>query len=267
MPVLIIVVAVALLMVAGLIALRLATRSSKVYNGPDLTLYELARLAGGRYRVLNTALAALAAGEMIQARRDGMLTRTATASEEIVHPVEAEILALLEARQDGVMVWDVKAEVVLRGAGVAALAERLRELKMIEDEDLRMVPTRLGQAALAHYRLRHREEKILPSRSGDHLPGKESSLFGIALYGLHQMRDQEMAKVFTLSGAVPPPPPGWDETPRRPRRGKKGGSSRGGSSGPGDSSSSPLPREAHWYSAGSNWSSGDSGGSSCGSGY
>ncbi|MFJ2028857.1 TIGR04222 domain-containing membrane protein [Streptosporangium sp. NPDC087985] len=205
---LIIVVVIALVVVAGLIALRLAIRAPKVYKGPEVGVYELAQLAGGRFRVANTALASLAARELIRTQRDGTLTRVAGASEEAVDPVEADILAMLDARPDGVMVWDVRAEVALRGSGVAGLVERLQELGLLEDEGTRLAPTRLGEAALAHYRLRHREERILPPRPRDRTSGGEFGLFGVALYGLSQMKDREVAGVLSLS-SPPPRGPGW----------------------------------------------------------
>ncbi|MFF5206693.1 TIGR04222 domain-containing membrane protein [Streptosporangium sp. NPDC000396] len=207
-PTLITIAVVALLAVAGLIAVRLAMHSTKTYQGPELTAYELAELAAGRFRVLNTALASLSARKMIRIEPGGKLTRMTVASEGTVHPVEADILALLETRRDGAMVWEVKAEVA-RGPAVAALIERLLELELVEDEVTRIVPTRLGQAALAHYRLRHREERTLPPRPRDHHTSEEEfNLCGVALYGLHQMADQEAAAVLSMSGTTSSPPRG-----------------------------------------------------------
>ncbi|MFC7647733.1 TIGR04222 domain-containing membrane protein [Streptosporangium lutulentum] len=93
-----IVVTVALLVVAGLIALRLAMRSPKGYRGPDLEPYELAQLAAGRFRVLNTVLASLAAEGRVRIPSTGHLTLTGTTSAGPVRPLEAEVLSLLEGR-------------------------------------------------------------------------------------------------------------------------------------------------------------------------
>ncbi|AWS46777.1 TIGR04222 domain-containing membrane protein [Streptosporangium sp. 'caverna'] len=207
--VLIVVVTVALLMVAGLIALRLAMHAPRGYAGPDLGPYELALLAAGRFRVLNTALASLAADERVRIPPTGILTLTGSTSTDPAHPVkvmepvEAEVLGLLEGRRDGLPVWEIKAALV-QGAAVTALIARLEELGLVVAGDSRqVVPTRAGQAALAHYRLRHREGRSLPPRSRDHVTVDASNLFGVALYGLGQVVDRELATVLSMSGVLP----------------------------------------------------------------
>jgi hypothetical protein len=205
--VLIVVVTVALLVVAGLIALRLAMHSPKSYVGPDLGPYELAQLAAGRFRVLNTALVSLAARKRVRIQLNGNLTLTGTTPTGSVHPVEAEVLALLEGRRDGLPVWEIKAALV-QGAAVTALIARLEELRLVATGDSRQVaPTRIGQAAVAHYRLRHREGRSLPPRSRDHVATDELNLFGVALYGLGQVADRELATVLSMSGTLPPSSP------------------------------------------------------------
>jgi hypothetical protein len=208
--VLIVVVTVALLMVAGLIALRLAMHAPRGYTGPDLGPYELALLAAGRFRVLNTALASLAADKRVRIPLTGILTLTGATSTDPAHPakvmepVEAEVLGLLEGRRDGLPVWEIKAALV-QGAAVTALIARLEELGLVAagDDSRQVVPTRAGQAALAHYRLRHREGRSLPPRSRDHVTVDASNLFGVALYGLGQVVDRELATVLSMSGVLP----------------------------------------------------------------
>lgn len=197
--VLVIVVTVSLLVIAGLVALILVMHSPKAYKGPELDPYELAQLAGGRYRVLNTALTSLTGRKLARAGRDGKLTRTDTTPGSSVHPVEAEILALLEAEPDGVPIREIKAAFV-RGPAVAELIIQLKETGLVDTGDFRRVePTRLGQAALAHYRLRHREDRSLPPRARDHVSKDELNLFGVALYGLCQLKDRELSTVLSLN--------------------------------------------------------------------
>ncbi|MGV9775542.1 TIGR04222 domain-containing membrane protein [Streptosporangium sp. NPDC003464] len=285
---LIVVVTVALVTVAGLIALRLAMHSPKVYRGPAPDLYELSQLAGGRFRVANTALAALAARGALTARRDGRLIRAAPPPQGIAdpegpppperisgpgrisdleaasppegtsaprrvsgpagipppaetsspgrisgpegtsdlegssrlagasHPVEAEILALLGDRPGGLPVWEVKAAVV-RGPAVTALIAHMEGLGLVEAcGAARVEPTRLGQAALVHHRLRHREEASLPPRPRDHVSRAEFDLCGIALYGLGRASDRELAAVLSLSGTPAPPASGGRIPPGAP---------------------------------------------------
>ncbi|SFK35938.1 TIGR04222 domain-containing protein [Streptosporangium canum] len=225
---LIVVMTVVLVTVAGLVALRLAMHSPKIYRGPALAPYELAQLAGGRFRVANTALASLAARGALRASRDGRLTLAgpgperspappdAGVPERSPHPLEAEILALLGAGGDGSPVWEVKAAVV-HGPAVAALIGRLEELGLADTGDgARAEPTRLGQAALAHYRLRHREEGALPPRARDHTSGEEYELAGVALYGLGRMKDRRLASLLSLSGTLPPSAPSGREPPAPP---------------------------------------------------
>ncbi|MDP9848971.1 TIGR04222 domain-containing membrane protein [Streptosporangium lutulentum] len=202
-----IVVTVALLVVAGLIALRLAMRSPKGYRGPDLEPYELAQLAAGRFRVLNTVLASLAAEGRVRIPSTGHLTLTGTTSAGPVRPLEAEVLSLLEGRPDGLPVWEIKAALV-RGAAVTALIARLEKLGLLVAGDSgQVVPTRAGQAAVAHYRLRHREGRSLPPRPRDHVVLGDPGVFGVALYGLGQVADRELAAVLSMSGASPPSGP------------------------------------------------------------
>ncbi|MFD8559364.1 TIGR04222 domain-containing membrane protein [Streptosporangium canum] len=264
---LIVVMTVALVMVAGLVALRLAMHSPKIYRGPALDPYELAQLAGGRFRAANTALASLAARRALRASRDGRLTLAGPGPERspappeagvpersphpleaeireqpsepseagaagvaerssgpleagvpewTPHPLEAEILALLGAGCDGSPVWEVKAAVV-HGPAVAALIGRLEELGLADTGDgVRAEPTRLGQAALAHYRLRHREEGSLPPRARDHTSREEYELAGVALYGLGRMKDRRLASLLSLSGTLRPSAPSGREPPAPP---------------------------------------------------
>lgn len=280
---LIVVMTVALVTVAGLVALRLAMYSPKIYRGPALDPYELAQLAGGRFRVANTALASLAARGALRASRDGRLTLSdpgperspelpeAGVPERSPHPLEAqirerssesleagvperssesleaggvpewtphsleaEIRALLGSGRDGSPVWEVKAAVV-RGPAVAALIGRLEELGLaVTGDGARAEPTRLGQAALAHYRLRHREDGALPPRARDHTSREEYELAGIALYGLGRMEDRRLASLLSLSGTLPPSAPPGREPPAPPPSGLSGptgapdGDGRGG---------------------------------------
>ncbi|OUC97490.1 TIGR04222 domain-containing membrane protein, partial [Streptosporangium minutum] len=262
---LIVVMTVALVTVAGLVALRLAMHSPKIYRGPALDPYELAQLAGGRFRVANTVLASLAARGALRASRDGRLTPAGPGPERSPepleagipersphpleaeigeqppepleagvperppeslgaggvperspHPLEAEVLALLGAGSDGPPVWEVKAAVV-RGPAVAALTGRLEELGLaVTGDGARAEPTRLGQAALAHYRLRHREEGALPPRTRDHTSREEYELAGVALYGLGRMKDRRLASLLSLSGTLPPSAPSGREPPAPP---------------------------------------------------
>ncbi|MER5419953.1 TIGR04222 domain-containing membrane protein [Streptosporangium roseum] len=246
---LIVVMTVALVMVAGLVALRLAMHSPKIYRGPALDPYELALLAGGRFRVANTALASLATRGALRASPDGRLTLADPGQErsprppeaevaersprppeaEVAersprppeagwspHPLEAEILALLGAGRDDPPVWEVKAALV-HGPAVAALIGRLEELGLADTGDgARAEPTRLGQAALAHYRLRHREEVSLPPRARDHISREEIELSGIALYGLGRMKDRRLASLLSTSGTPPPSAPPGREPPAPP---------------------------------------------------
>jgi hypothetical protein len=157
--------------------------------------------------VLNTALVSLAARERVRIPFNGNLTLTGITSTAPVHPVEAEVLTLLEGRRDGLPVWEIKAALV-QGAAVTALIARLEELGLVVTGDSRqVVPTRTGQAAVAHYRLRHREGRSLPPRSRDHVAADELNLFGVALYGLGQVADRELATVLSTSGTLPPPGP------------------------------------------------------------
>ncbi|GAA5766317.1 hypothetical protein Aros01_02816 [Streptosporangium roseum] len=280
---LIVVMTVALVVVAGLVALRLAMHSPKIYRGPALDPYELALLAGGRFRVVNTALASLATRGALRASRDGRLTVADPGQErspdlpaagwsphppeaEVAgrppdppaaewsphpleaewspHPLEAEILALLGAGRDGPPVWEVKAALV-HGPAVAALIGRLEELGLADTGDgARAEPTRLGQAALAHYRLRHREEVSLPPRARDHISREEIELSGIALYGLGRMKDRRLASLLSTSGTPPPSAPPGRDPPAPPSPDvppPSGPSGRSGACGPSGSSDVPPP--------------------------
>ncbi|MEV4250084.1 TIGR04222 domain-containing membrane protein [Streptosporangium canum] len=300
---LIVVMTVALVTVAGLVALRLAMHSPKIYRGPALDPYELAQLAGGRFRVANTALASLAARGALRASRDGRLTLAVPGPERspappeagvpersphpletgvsersphpleaeireqspepleagvperspvpleagvpewTPHPLEAEVLALLGAGRDGSPVWEVKAAVV-HGPAVAALIGRLEELGLADTGGgARAEPTRLGQAALVHYRLRHREEGSLPPRARDHTSREEYELAGVALYGLGRMKDRRLASLLSLSGTLPPSAPSGREPPAPPPPDVPGPSGPPDLSSPSDPSGPSSPSD------------------------
>ncbi|MEU4406590.1 TIGR04222 domain-containing membrane protein [Streptosporangium sp. NPDC023963] len=243
----VVVVGVSLLVVAALIALRLAAHPSRVYEGPELTPYELALLAGGRSRVVDTALAALTAGGVLRARRDGRLTRVSDQVGVLTQPVQTEILDQFKGRWDGVPVWGVR-DRVAQGAAVTMLIARLRDLGLIDAPGSGRAdpthPNRAGKTALAHYRLRHREDRSLPPRAGGHVDHDELNILGVALHGLQQWEEGRLATVLSMKG----PPP----APRR-------GSSRRGSSRRGSSDTSAG---TYYYGAGGD----GGGGSGCGGG-
>jgi len=247
----VVVVGLALLGVAGLIALRLAVRPSRVYEGPELTPYELALLAGGRSRVADAALASLTAAGAVRARRDGWLTQVSGQVGVLTQPVQTEVLEHLRGQAGGVPVWVIR-NGVAQGVAVTMLIARLRELGLIDAPGSGRAdpthPNRAGKAALAHYRLRHREDRSLPPRAGDHVDHDELSILGVALHGLKQWEDGRLAGILSMEG---PPPP------RAPRRGS---SRRGGSSGASANSSH------YGCGGGSHGDSGSGSGSGCGGG-
>ncbi|MBB2913418.1 putative membrane protein YgcG [Streptosporangium becharense] len=236
---------VALVAVTVLFALRLARHSTRAYDGPELTPYDLAMLAGGPPRVADTAMAALTEGKAARARRDGWLTRVRSEPTGSLHPVAQETLALIGARSGGMPVWELRREAAGTPA-MAALAARLRDLGLIDPPGSGRAdpthPNRTGQAALAHYRLRHREEKSLPARPRDHVAVDALNLFGIALYGLHQLGDEELRAVLC---AEEPRPAGARPAARLRRRGSRrsrsSSAASGSSSGCGSSGSDGGP--------------------------
>ncbi|MFF5111629.1 TIGR04222 domain-containing membrane protein [Streptosporangium sp. NPDC000509] len=247
----VVMVGLSLLGVVGLIALRLAMRPSRVYEGPELTPYELALLAGGRPRVAETVLASLTAVGAVRAQRDGRLTQVSGQIGVLTQPVQTEVLEHLRGHAGGVPVWVVR-NGVAQGTAVTMLIARLRDLGLIDAPGSgRADPTHLnraGKTALAHYRLRHREDRSLPPRAGEHIDHDELSILGVALHGLKQLEDGRLAEILSMEG---PPPP------RAPRRGS---SRRGGGSGVSASSS-------YYGGGGCGGASGDSGsGSGCGGG-
>ncbi|MGJ6961100.1 TIGR04222 domain-containing membrane protein [Streptosporangium sp. G11] len=199
----IVVVGFALLVVAGAIALRLAAHPSRVYEGPELTPYELALLAGGRFRAVDTALASLVVGGTVRARRDGGLTQVSGQVGVLTQPVETEILALLQGKGGGVPVWEIR-DAVSRGPAVAVLIARLRDLGLIDAPGSGRAdpthPNRAGKTALAHYRLRYREDRFLPPRAGDHLDRDELNILGVALHGLKRLKEGRLAATLSMSG-------------------------------------------------------------------
>ncbi|MER6832238.1 TIGR04222 domain-containing membrane protein [Streptosporangium sp. NPDC000563] len=249
----VVVVGLALLGVAGLIALRLAVRPSRVYEGPELTPYELALLAGGRSRVADTALASLTAVGAVRARRDGWLTQVSGQVGVLTQPAQTEVLDHLGGQAGGVPVWAIRNRVA-QGAAVTMLIARLRDLGLIDAPGSGRAdpthPNRAGKTALAHYRLRHREDRSLPPRAGDHVDHDELNILGVALHGLKQWEDGRLAGILSMEG--PPPPPAL----------RRGSSRRHGASGASASSS---------HGCGGGYGGGDGGGdsgsgSSCGGG-
>ncbi|GAA3028922.1 TIGR04222 domain-containing membrane protein [Streptosporangium longisporum] len=213
----VVVVGVSLLAVAGLVAMRLAAHSSRVYEGPELTAYDLALLAGGPARMADTALVSLTTAGDVRARRDGRLSRVSGRAERVDHPVEAEILAMVEAEADGLPVWTIRGRVV-SGPAVAAQVTRLRELGLIDPPGSGRAdpthPNRAGQAALAHHRLRYREKRTLPPRPGERTVQDRPGVVDVALYGLSRMRDGRLSEALSLDHPRPAP---------RPRRNRGGG--------------------------------------------
>ncbi|GAA3422608.1 TIGR04222 domain-containing membrane protein [Streptosporangium vulgare] len=204
----VVVVGLSLLAVAVLIALRLAARPSRVYEGPELTPYELALLAGGRSRVADTALASLTGGGVVRARRDGRLTQVSGQVGVLTQPVQTEVLDHLRGQGGGVPVWVVRNRVA-QGAAVTMLIARLRDLGLIDAPGSGRAdpthPNRAGKTALAHYRLRHREDRSLPPRAGGHVDHDELNIMGVALHGLKQWEEGRLAAILSMDG--PPPPP------------------------------------------------------------
>ncbi|WP_440068292.1 TIGR04222 domain-containing membrane protein [Streptosporangium sp. OZ121] len=254
----IVVVGLALLGVSVLIALRLAVRPSRVYEGPELTPYELALLAGGRPRVVDTALASLTATGAVRARRDGRLTQVSGQVGVLTQPVQTEILDHLRGQGDGVPVWVIR-DRVAQGAAVTMLIARLRDLGLVDAPGSGRAdpthPNRAGKTALAHYRLRHREDRSLPPRAGGHVDHVELSILGVALHGLNQWEDGRLSAALSMDG--PPPPP----APRRGSRRRGASDASAGASygffggGGGDGGSD----------SGSGSSCGGGGGGGCGS--
>ncbi|WP_329085965.1 MULTISPECIES: TIGR04222 domain-containing membrane protein [unclassified Streptosporangium] len=222
----VIVVGFALLVVAVLIALRLAAHHSRVYEGPELTPYELALLAGGRFRVVDTALASLTAGGAVRARRGGRLTQVSGQVGVLTQPVQTEILDRLRGKGGGVPVWEIR-NVVSRGPAVTMLIARLRDLALIDAPGSGRAdpthPNRAGKTALAHYRLRHREDRALPPRAGGRVDGDELNILGVALHGLKQLEDGRLAATLSMSG----PPPSRAPRRRVSRSGASGASAGG----------------------------------------
>lgn len=244
----------ALLVVAVLIALRLAVRPSRVYEGPELTPYELALLAGGRSRAADTALASLTAGGAVRARRNGRLTQVSGQVGVLTQPLQTEILDLLRGKGGGVPVWEIR-NAVSRGPAVTMLIARLRDLALIDAPGSGRAdpthPNRAGKTALAHYRLRHREDRSLPPRAGGHVDGDELNILGVALHGLKQLEDGRLAATLAMKG--PPPSP----VPRRR-------ASRSGASGAAAGSSYGIYGGGGGCGGGGGSDSGS--GSSCGGG-
>ncbi|WP_436761673.1 TIGR04222 domain-containing membrane protein [Streptosporangium sp. V21-05] len=248
----VVVVVLALLAVAGLIALRLAVRPSRVYEGPELTPYELALLAGGRSRVVDTALASLTGGGVVRAQRGGWLTRVSGQVGVLTQPVQTEVLDRLGGPEGGAPVWAVRNRVA-QGAAVTVLIARLRDLGLIDAPGSGRAdpthPNRAGKTALAHYRLRHREDRSLPPRAGGHVDHDELNIMGVALHGLKQWEEGALAAILSMDG--PPPPPAL-------RRGSSRSSRR---------SSSDASAGAYYGGCGAGGGGSDSGsGSSCGGG-
>jgi len=198
-------------------------RPARVYEGPELTPYELALLAGGRSRVADTALASLTGGGVVRARRDGRLTRVSGQVGVLTQPVQTEVLDQLGGPENGVPVWTIR-DRVARGAAVTMLIARTRDLGLIDAPGSGRAdpthPNRAGKTALAHYRLRHREDRSLPPRAGDRVDHDELNIMGVALYGLKRWEEGRLAAILSMDG--PPPPPA-------PRRGSSRSSRRGSS--------------------------------------
>ncbi|MEU8383775.1 TIGR04222 domain-containing membrane protein [Streptosporangium sp. NPDC048865] len=247
----VVVFGVSLLGVAVLVALRLAVRPPRVYEGPELTPYELALLAGGRSRVADTALASLTVGGPVRARRNGSLTRVSGRAGVLTQPVQTEILGHLDGQEGGVPVWVIR-DRVARGAAVTMLIARLRDLGLIDAPGSGRAdpthPNRAGKTALAHYRLRHREDRSLPPRAGDRVDHDELNILGVALYGLKRWEERRLAATLSMDG--PPPPP----APRRASR------RHGGSDG------SVGTYGSYGFYGGDGGSGGGDSGSSCGGG-
>ncbi|GAA4202610.1 hypothetical protein GCM10022252_59030 [Streptosporangium oxazolinicum] len=251
----VVVVGFALLVVAVLVALRLAVRPSRVYEGPELTPYELALLAGGRGRAVDTALASLtAAGGAVRARRDGRLTPVSGQVGVFTQPLQTEILDLLRVRGEGVPVWEVR-NAVSWGPAVTMLIARLRDLALIDAPGSGRAdpthPNRAGKVALAHYRLRHREDRSLPPRAGGRVDGDELNILGVALHGLKQLEDGQLAAALSMSGRPS------SSAPRRR-------ASRSGASGASAGSYGFYGGDGGGSDSGSGSSCGGGGGGGCG---
>ncbi|MBE3011515.1 TIGR04222 domain-containing membrane protein [Microbispora sp. NEAU-D428] len=92
-------------------------------SGLDLDAYELAFLAGGPPRVVNTALASLAVREYVRVARGGRVTAVADAPATSADPVEQAMLDLA-TRPGGASAAEVRRRAG-DGSAVAALKERL----------------------------------------------------------------------------------------------------------------------------------------------
>ncbi|MFI6508614.1 TIGR04222 domain-containing membrane protein [Streptosporangium sp. NPDC050855] len=266
------VVGVSLLAVAGLIAMRLAAHSSRVYEGPELTPYDLALLAGGPARLADTALVSLTTAGSVRARRDGRLSRVSGRAERVDHPVEAEILAMVDREADGLPVWTIRGRVI-SGPAVEAQVARLRELGLIDPPGSGRAdpthPNRAGQAALAHHRLRYRENRTLPPRPGERAVRDRPEVVDVALYGLSRVRDGRLSETLSLDDPRPAPRPA--PRSRHSRRGGHGGGDAGvyggtaaGTHGTGDGGWGPSGGDGGGGGGGDGGGGGGGGGGGCG---
>ncbi|MGC5014619.1 TIGR04222 domain-containing membrane protein [Streptosporangium sp. DT93] len=250
----IVVTGVLLLAVAGLVAMRLAMHSSRVYEGPELNPYDLALLAGGPERVADTGLAWLVLTQGFHPRRDGNIARVSGQAKRVDHPVQEEILAMLKGRSGGVPAWRIR-ERVASGQVVAAQVVWLRELGLIDPprsgraDPVR--PSRAGKAALAHHRLRRRESRVLPPRAGERAGRTGPDVVDVALYGLGRMKDGRLPEALALTAPKP----------ASRRRGARGG-------GPevAEATSLHLPGRFGWGGPGTASGGWDGSGSDSGSG-
>ncbi|SDG88853.1 TIGR04222 domain-containing protein [Sinosporangium album] len=113
----------------GTSANRLTAEHARVHevasdlHRDDLTTYELAYLAGGPRRVVNTALAGLASAEAVRIARGGLVTLVSGASPP-AEPVQQDIIAALTDAGGSMQIGALRSTVA-RGTAMAALKERM----------------------------------------------------------------------------------------------------------------------------------------------
>jgi hypothetical protein len=171
--------------------------------GTDLDLYDIAFLAGGPARVVDTAVVALVRTGRLRLHSPG---RLATADISRRHPVEAAVLDAVGPtghRSMDTIQWRVIEDARLRD-----IEQRLRGRRLV------------GRAGVGGLRLGH--PALVPSRAGRQvlaavgaLPGVDDEAMRVALGGRAAMRDKMLrVAIFEPPDATPAIPRGRRRSPR-----------------------------------------------------
>jgi hypothetical protein len=164
-------------------------------TGPDLDVYEIAFLAGGVQRVVDTALVALVESGRVRVHAPGEL---AAVRPDRRHPVEAAVLDAVGTRGHpsvDTIRWRLTDDARLTGLGSSLAADGLLRRRTLRGPGA-WCPTRTGQQALRRLEAQPRVDRALDG----------GSALQVALRGRAAMKDADLRAAIFERPALPKVP-------------------------------------------------------------